>query len=127
MPTVKRTREQIDLSRVDWAKVDRATDEEIDAMIAADVDTAPAWADQDLAAARRVVPDLSPHNVRAIRQNLGLSQQAFADRFGFSVETIRNYEQGHRVPRGPARVLLAVIASDPEAVIRALAEQRSGQ
>jgi putative transcriptional regulator len=38
------------------------------------------------------------------------------------VETIRNWEQGKRMPRGPARALLAVIAHAPEAVFAALAK-----
>jgi putative transcriptional regulator len=51
---------------------------------------------------------------------LGLTQSAFAARFGISVETVRNYEQGHRTPTGPVRVLLRVIAREPDAVVRAL-------
>jgi putative transcriptional regulator len=59
-------------------------------------------------------------DVRAIRRKLGLSQVEFAQRFGFSVGNIRNWEQGIRRPEGPARVLLTVIDRDPEAVRRAL-------
>jgi putative transcriptional regulator len=70
-----------------------------------------------------VVPVAAPKNVKAIRTKLGLSQKQFAERFGFAVETIRNYEQGHRRPTGPARVLLAVIANEPDAVTRALARR----
>ncbi|MDQ2859561.1 MAG: helix-turn-helix domain-containing protein [Pseudomonadota bacterium] len=74
----------------------------------------------ELAQARRVAPGPASGDVKAIRGRLGLSQEQFAARFGFSVETIRNYEQGHRRPAGPARVLLRVIASEPDAVTRAL-------
>jgi putative transcriptional regulator len=42
-------------------------------------------------------------------------------RLGVPVETIRNWEQGKRAPRGPARALLAVIAHSPETVFAALA------
>src|SRR5882762_120587 len=42
-------------------------------------------------------------------------------RRGVPVETIRNWEQGKRMPRGPARALLAVIAHAPETVFAALA------
>jgi putative transcriptional regulator len=55
-----------------------------------------------------------------MRERLGLTQSAFAARFGISVETVRNYEQGHRTPTGPVRVLLRVIAREPDAVVRAL-------
>jgi len=62
------------------------------------------------------VPD-----VPAIRKKLGLSQEEFAERFGVSVGTLRNWEQGSRFPDGPARVLLTVIDREPAAVKRALA------
>jgi putative transcriptional regulator len=61
-------------------------------------------------------------DVAAIRGRLKLSQQQFADRFGFSVANIRNWEQGIRRPEGPARTLLFVIDRDPKAVVRALRE-----
>ena len=60
-------------------------------------------------------------DVRAIRDKLGLSQEAFALRFGFSVAAVRDWEQGRRHPEAAARVLLLVIAREPEAVRRALA------
>ena len=59
-------------------------------------------------------------DVRAVRRRTGLSQAAFAARFGFPVGTVRNWEQGTRTPQGPARVLLLVIEHEPEAVLRAL-------
>ena len=51
MPIVRRTRDEIDLSTFDWSKVDQTTDQEIDAMIAEDPDTAPEWTDEELARA----------------------------------------------------------------------------
>ncbi len=60
-------------------------------------------------------------DVRAIRAGLGLSQAAFARRFGFSPATIREWEQGRRQPEAAARVLLLVIASKPEVVDEVLA------
>lgn len=124
MPIVRCTRDQVDLSNFDWTKADQTTDEEIARQIAEDPDTAPEWTDEELARAKRVLPDLTGDDVRTIRQRLGLSQQRFAARFGFSVETIRNYEQGHRKPRGAARVLLQIIAGEPDAVTRALLRAR---
>ena len=59
-------------------------------------------------------------DVRAIRARTGLTQEMFAQRFGFSVDTLRQWEQGKRHPRGPSRSYLKVIDKDPEAVIRAL-------
>jgi len=59
-------------------------------------------------------------DVRRVRQKLGLSQSQFADRFGFTSATVRNWEQGRTQPDGPARILLAVIAHHPDAVDDAL-------
>ena len=58
---------------------------------------------------------------RDLRRRARLSQIEFAARLGVPVETIRNWEQGKRMPRGPARALLAVIAHAPETVFAALA------
>jgi len=60
-------------------------------------------------------------DVKAIRKRLGLSQPAFALRYGLSVAAIRDWEQGRRHPERPARVLLHLIEKDPEAVGRMLA------
>jgi len=60
-------------------------------------------------------------NVQSIRKRLGLSQAEFSARFGIPPGTLRDWEQGRRVPEGPARVLLKVIENDPKAVERALA------
>lgn len=61
-------------------------------------------------------------DVAAIREKLGLSQVAFAEAFGVSAGTVRNWEQGLRRPRGAARVLLKVIDRRPEVVQQVLAE-----
>lgn len=55
--------------------------------------------------------------VRALREQFGLSQDKFADLVGISVGTLRNWEQGRRKPEGPARVLLRVASRHPEALL----------
>jgi putative transcriptional regulator len=60
--------------------------------------------------------------VRDLRRRARLTQVEFASRLGVPVETIRNWEQGKRMPRGPARALLAVVAHAPDTVFAALAE-----
>jgi putative transcriptional regulator len=60
-------------------------------------------------------------DVRAIRQRLGLSQSAFAARFGFSAAAVKDWEQHRRRPEAAARILLTVIDREPAAVERALA------
>jgi putative transcriptional regulator len=59
-------------------------------------------------------------DVRAIRTKLGMTQDEFASRFGFSVNTLRHWEQGKRQPEGPTRAYLLVIARAPKAVEKAL-------
>jgi putative transcriptional regulator len=69
-----------------------------------------------------VAPEIAaPPAVRDLRRRARLTQLEFAARLGVPVETIRNWEQGKRMPRGPARALLAVIAHAPEMVFAALA------
>ena len=63
--------------------------------------------------------------VRDLRRRAQLTQFEFAARLGVPVETIRNWEQGKRAPRGPARALLVVIAHSPETVFAALATDES--
>lgn len=62
-------------------------------------------------------------DVAAIRSRLGLSQTEFSDRFGLPVGTVRDWEQGRRVPDKAAQVLLSVIAREPDAVTRAIAAE----
>ena len=62
-------------------------------------------------------------DVRAIRTKAGLSQSAFARHFGVSTRTVQDWEQGRRVPSGPARGFLRVIEREPKAVRRALAAE----
>lgn len=61
-----------------------------------------------------------PPTVRDLRRRARLTQAEFARRLGVPLETIRNWEQGKRLPRGPARALLAVIAHAPDTVFAAL-------
>ncbi len=67
------------------------------------------------------VPDV---DVKAVREGQFLSQPDFANLYGLEVDTVRNWEQGRYAPDGPAKVLLSVIDSDPEAVIRALLRRK---
>lgn len=60
-------------------------------------------------------------DVAELRKRLGLTQERFAARFGFSVATLRHWERGDRKPQGAALVLLNLIDREPETVMRALA------
>jgi putative transcriptional regulator len=55
-------------------------------------------------------------DVRAIRKQIGFSQSKFSALIGVSIRTLQNWEQGHRHPTGPAKVLLKLVQSNPESV-----------
>jgi len=59
-------------------------------------------------------------DVRAIRAKLGMTQEEFAGRFGFSVNTLRHWKQGKRQPEGPTRAYPLVIDRAPNAVQKAM-------
>jgi putative transcriptional regulator len=68
----------------------------------------------------RVVEVPDAVDVKAIRVRLKMSQNVFADFFGFERSAVKNWEQGRRTPEKTARVLLTVIAHDPKVVREAL-------
>jgi len=59
-------------------------------------------------------------DVRAIRQKLKLSQDGFAAEFGFTINQIRDWEQGRTNPHGSSRAYLMVIQYNPKAVLDVL-------
>jgi putative transcriptional regulator len=62
--------------------------------------------------------------VRQVRARCGLTQVAFAEKIEVPIETVRNWEQGKRYPRGPARALLKLIGNAPDAAFAALGGRR---
>ena len=93
------------LGRIDEARVEATTEEDIARHLAEDE----AEAMQDAA-----------RYARRIRSRLGLSQAEFSRRINVSLETVRNWEQGKRSPTGAARALLKVLDKAPEAALAAL-------
>jgi putative transcriptional regulator len=65
--------------------------------------------------------EFPPPNAGQIRRKFQLTQSDFARLIGISVSTLRNWEQGLRVPEGPAQVLLRVVEAHPEAVFEVCA------
>jgi putative transcriptional regulator len=59
-------------------------------------------------------------NVREIRKNLHLSQDDFAAEFGFTINQIRDWEQGRSRPLDGLRAYLMIIQRDPQAVLNLL-------
>jgi putative transcriptional regulator len=66
-----------------------------------------------------VRPLLYP-DIKDLRERFHLSQQQFAQLFCVSLKTLQQWEQGRRHPQGPAKVLLNVIAKNPQAVLDTL-------
>ncbi len=91
--------------RIDTARVDATTEQDIARHKAADE----AAAIQDAA-----------RFARRVRMRLGFSQAEFAKRIDVSLDTIRNWEQGKRHPTGAAKALLKVLDKAPEAALAAL-------
>ncbi len=61
------------------------------------------------------VPD-----VRAIRRRLHMSQHEFAAAYRIPLATLKNWEQGRRIPDAPAAAYLQAIARKPQLIRDAL-------
>ncbi len=98
------------LSDVDWVIQDALTDADVARQTAENPDAAPILSGAETAAGI----------VRLVRHRLGLSQAAFAHRYGIPVGTLRDWEQSRKAPDRTAFAYLKVIAKEPEIVARAL-------
>ena len=81
--------------------------------IRAGLDDARAYLDGDRRGFAVHEVEIPEPDIAAIRGKTGLSQPAFARSIGVPLGTLKNWEQGRRRPRGPARVLLALIEKRP--------------
>jgi putative transcriptional regulator len=102
--------------KTDWERVDKLTDEEVEAAAVSDPDAQP-LTHEDLAHA------FTPAELVALRRRLGLDQAQFASRFRIDLATLRNWERGLCVPGDIARVYLRVIGRNAEAVAAVLDDQ----
>jgi putative transcriptional regulator len=102
------------VSTTDWDRVNAMTEDEIDANAAMDPDNPP-LTPEELARMR-----LAP-NPKRIRQRLRMTQEQFAAGFQVPLGTLRDWEQGTRIPDSAARTLLRVIDRNPELVLATLA------
>lgn len=116
--------EQAALAATDWDGLDAMTDDDIARQIADNPDAPPDLSDAPPETIRVEHPP-GGVNVRGIRAKLGLSQGAFARRFGFSPAAVRDWEQGRKTPEAAARTLLLVIEQDPEQVASIVARQNA--
>lgn len=119
MPIVRKTFEEArkSASETDWERVDAMTDEDIARQIAEDTDVAP---DMSEALARGEFTRVYPVNLFGIRKRLGLSHEAFAERFGLDAAALREWEAVGGPPDEAIRTYLRVIAREPEAVAGAI-------
>jgi putative transcriptional regulator len=103
-------------AEIDWSRVDAMTDEDIAAQVAGNPDAAPLLTDEEIDRA------LFANRLRAIRVALHLSQTAFAERFRIPAASLRDWEQGRRLPDAATQAYLTVIERNPRAVETALSE-----
>ncbi|MDX1653666.1 MAG: helix-turn-helix domain-containing protein [Candidatus Competibacteraceae bacterium] len=68
----------------------------------------------------------APVDARALREGMGLTQEAFAETFGIPLANLRAWEQGLRRPNEQALLLLHLIRRHPKIVAEAARERRAG-
>ncbi|PKO14573.1 MAG: transcriptional regulator [Chloroflexi bacterium HGW-Chloroflexi-10] len=56
-------------------------------------------------------------DIKRIRKSYHLTQLQFSVMLGISIRTLRNWEQGRRVPEGSAMILLHVAEKHPQAIL----------
>ena len=107
-------------TNTDWAVVDAFTEEQLHANALSDPDSQPIppGTDEELA---KIGLHRIP-NVKKLRERLGLTQEAFSATYRIPLGTLRDWEQGRKLPDAPARAYLTVIARNPEAVADLLRE-----
>jgi len=79
-----------------------------------------ALTERPVVSAASVAPPVDAAYARGVRARTRLTQAEFAARIGVPIETVRNWEQGKRSPRGPARALLKVIDRAPDVAFAVL-------
>jgi len=65
----------------------------------------------------------APVNPRKVREELGLTQEQFALRYGLDLDTVQNWEQGRTKPDKASAAYLRVIARRPEEAAAAQVEE----
>lgn len=105
--------------KTDWRRIDAMSDAAAMRGALADADAQPT-SPRNLKRFRRVV------RVRDLRRRLRMTQQQFAQTFGFSLGAVRDWEQMRSRPDAGTRALLQVIDFDPDTVKRALEPRRIG-
>jgi putative transcriptional regulator len=63
------------------------------------------------------IREIPEPDVKAIREQTGLSQTRFAYLIGVNPKTLQNWEQRRVRPTGPARALLKIVEANPQALL----------
>jgi len=69
-----------------------------------------AWVARDLVGL--TAEPVTGEDIRVIRRNLGLTQQAFAELLGVALNTVQAWEQGINAPSGAGQHLVRLIEAD---------------
>ena len=59
------------------------------------------------------LPEITAEEVKAVRNNVGLTQAMFAAVIGVSPKTVEAWEAGTNRPIGPARRMISIIQTNP--------------
>lgn len=112
MAIVRRSLESIRRMRpkIDRKKIAATTEAEIRRQMRED--------DQDDGDLTGFTPVIPP---QVLRKKLGMTQAEFAKALRIPMSTLRNWEQGRVLPDPAARSLLAIVANNPKAALKALA------
>ena len=62
--------------------------------------------------------DFTPAEIKAIRQELGLSQKMLSQLLGVHLRAAEAWEYGTKTPNGSARRMLMILQADPDAMRR---------
>lgn len=103
--SIKINLDKLPQSRIDATRLDATTEADIQRQI-----------EQDEAEA---LTDAGTYT-RRIRKRLGMTQIEMATKLDVPLDTIRNWEQGRRLPTGAAKTLLKILDRSPEAALAAL-------
>ncbi|MGO9773333.1 MAG: helix-turn-helix domain-containing protein [Roseiarcus sp.] len=112
MAIVRKSLDQIrsEPRTIDHARIAATTEEEIRQQAIEDGEDP----DAPLVDYQLIIP------ARAVREKLGLSQEAFAKALHIPIGTIRNWEQNRVKPDPAARALLLILYRQPQAALQAL-------
>lgn len=71
-------------------------------------------------ASRRFEVAAAVPDVKAVREQIGLTQSEFAQLMRISVKTLQNWERHRYNPTGPAAALLKIVSMAPDVAIKSL-------